>query len=229
MFDWVQARATQGHSQSSRKATSALSWLCALSCWKVNLWPSLRSWALWTRFSLRIFLHFGLFNFSSTLTNPPVSATEKHPYNMMLPPPCFTVGMFPPDMTLRILAKQFNLSFIRPDNLVSHQSESPLFDFLQTTRSVESARMTIGFLVTSLTKALLPQLLSLASRLALGRVLVVPNFFHLRIMQATVLLWTFNGAEMFFSLPQFCASTQSCLWALQAHEVEGMYCVEAQI
>uniref|UniRef100_UPI00358EC140 phagosome assembly factor 1 isoform X2 n=1 Tax=Myxine glutinosa TaxID=7769 RepID=UPI00358EC140 len=56
-----------------------------------------------------------------------------------------------------------------------------------------SARMTIGFLVTSLTKALLPRLLSLAGRPALGRVLVVPNFFHLRIMEATVLLGTFNA------------------------------------
>ena len=37
---------------------------------------------------------------------------------------------------------------------------------------------TIGFLVTYLTKALF----SLAGRPALGRVLVVPNFFHLRII-----------------------------------------------
>ena len=42
-----------------------------------------------------------------------------------------------------------------------------------------SVRVTIGFLVTYLTKALVP---------ALGRVLVVPNLFHLRMMEATVLL-----------------------------------------
>ena len=36
-----------------------------------------------------------------------------------------------------------------------------------------SVRVTIGFLVTSLTKALLPRLLNLAGRLALGRVLMV--------------------------------------------------------
>ena len=47
--------------------------------------------------------------------------------------------------------------------------------------------MTIGFLVTSLTKALISWLLSLARRLALGRALVVPNFFHLRMMEANVL------------------------------------------
>ena len=46
-------------------------------------------------------------------------------------------------------------------------------------------RVTIGLVVTSLTKALLPRLLSLAGRPALGRVLVVLNFFHLRMMAAT--------------------------------------------
>jgi hypothetical protein len=42
---------------------------------------------------------------------------------MMLPPPCFTVGMgakFPLDMTLGIQAKDFNLHLIKPENLVSH-------------------------------------------------------------------------------------------------------------
>ena len=38
-----------------------------------------------------------------------------------------------------------------------------------------SARVTIGFLVTSLTKALLPRLLSFARRPALGRVLVAKD------------------------------------------------------
>ncbi len=44
--------------------------------------------------------------------------------------------------------------------------------------SWSSTRVTIRFLVTTLTKALLHQLLSLARRPALGRVLVVSNFFH---------------------------------------------------
>jgi hypothetical protein len=59
-----------------------------------------------------------------------------------------------------------------------------------------SVRVTIGFLVTSLTKAFLPRLLRLAGWSSLGRVLVVPNFFHLRMMEATVFLGTFNAAEM---------------------------------
>ena len=56
--------------------------------------------------------------------------------------------------------------------------------------------MTIGFLVTSLTMALLSRLLSLAGRPALGRVLVVPDYFHLTMMEATVFLGTFNAAEI---------------------------------
>ncbi len=44
--------------------------------------------------------------------------------------------------------------------------------------SWSSTRVTIRLLVTTLTKALLHQLLSLARRPALGRILVVSNFFH---------------------------------------------------
>ena len=77
-----------------------------------------------------------------------------------------------------------------------------------------SVRVTIGFLVTSLTMALLPRLLSLAGWPALGRVLVVPNFVHLRMTEATVILGTFNAAETFGTLPQICASKESCLGAL---------------
>ena len=61
-----------------------------------------------------------------------------------------------------------------------------------------SARVTIRVLVTSLTKALLPPLLSLAERLALGRDLLVPNIFHVRMMEGTVFLGTFNAAECFW-------------------------------
>ena len=63
-----------------------------------------------------------------------------------------------------------------------------------------SARVTVGFLGTFLTKALLPQLLSLARRPALGRVLVVLYSFHLRMMEATVFLGTFNVADIFLEL-----------------------------
>ena len=71
-----------------------------------------------------------------------------------------------------------------------------------------SFRVTIGFLVTSLTKTLLPRLLRLAGRSALGRDFVVPNFFHLRMMEDIVFLGTFNAAEMFwYPSPDLCFDT----------------------
>ena len=45
-----------------------------------------------------------------------------------------------------------------------------------------SVRVTICLLVTSLTGALLPRLLSLAGRPGLGEVLMVPNFFYLKLL-----------------------------------------------
>ncbi len=68
--------------------------------------------------------------------------------------------------------------------------------------------MTIRFLVTSLDKTILNQLLSLARRPALGRVLVVPNFFHIRMMEATVLIGTLYAAEIFlYPSPDLCLDT----------------------
>ncbi len=43
--------------------------LGSLSCWKVNLRPSLRSWALWRRFSSRISLYLAAFIFPSIATS----------------------------------------------------------------------------------------------------------------------------------------------------------------
>ena len=81
---------------------------------------------------------------------------------------------------------------------------SPIF----TEELWSSVRVTLGFLVTSLTKALLPRLLSLAQQPALGRVLVVPNFYHLRMMEATVFLGTFNAADIFcYPSPDLCLDT----------------------
>ncbi len=61
--------ATLGHSQSCPEAAPVLPWLClgSLSCWKVNLLPSLRFRMFWTRFSLRHPQYFGTLRFSSTL------------------------------------------------------------------------------------------------------------------------------------------------------------------
>ena len=59
-----------------------------------------------------------------------------------------------------------------------------------------SVRVVIGFLVTSLTKVLLAQLLSLVGRPALGRVWIVPYSFHFLMMELTVLLGTFNTRKI---------------------------------
>ena len=71
-----------------------------------------------------------------------------------------------------------------------------------------SVRVTIRFLVTSLTKVFLPRLLSLAERPALRRVLVVPNFLHFRMMEANVFLGNFNAADIFwYHSPDLCLDT----------------------
>ena len=63
-----------------------------------------------------------------------------------------------------------------------------------------SVSVTIRILVTSLTKAFHPRLLSLA--------LVVPNFFHLRMTETTVFLGTFNAAEfIWYPSPDLCLNT----------------------
>ncbi len=78
--------------------------------------------------------------------------------------------------------------------------------------SWRSTRVNIGFFVTTLTKALLHQLLSLARRPALKRILVVSNFFHLRVTASV----TLQLSRIFFwTLPQMCSLTQTCFWALQ--------------
>ena len=68
---------------------------------------------------------------------------------------------FPPDMMLRIEAKQFSLGFIRPvESLeLSQRDQGPSSPIAQFGRAA---------------------------------VLVIPNFFHLGIMEATVLLGTFK-------------------------------------
>ena len=89
---------TQGHSQTCPESHSCVvlaMCLGFLSWWKMNLHPSLRSWALWSRFSSKISLHFAPLIFASILTSLPVPVAEKHPHSMMLPPPCFTVWMVP--------------------------------------------------------------------------------------------------------------------------------------
>ena len=175
--------------------------------------PSLRSWALWSRFSSRISLYFAPFIFTSILTSLPVPSAEIHPHSMMLPPPSFTIGMVPgflqawrlafrPKSSILVSSDQRILFFI--------VSESFRCLFANTKQAVgspieelwSSVRVNIGFLVTSLTKALLPRWLS--SRMSLGG----SKLLHIRMMEATVFLGIFNAAELFwYSSPYLCLKT----------------------
>ena len=92
----------------------------------MNLHPSLMSRALW-RSSSRMSLYIAAFILPSILTSLSVPAAGKHPHSMMLPPLCFTVWILArwwamPGFlqTWCIQAKEFNLCFIRLENLVSH-------------------------------------------------------------------------------------------------------------
>ncbi len=107
--------------------------LGSLSCWKVNLRPSLRSWALWRRFSSRISLYLAAFIFPSIATSRPVLSSC--PCSWKTPPQhdaattmlhcwdCIEKVMssawFSPHIPLRIKAKKFYLGLIRPENLMS--------------------------------------------------------------------------------------------------------------
>lgn len=83
------------------------------------------------------------------------------------------------------------------------------FTHLQT---CQAPRVTIEFLVTSLTKTHLSWLLAFSGESAPGRVLVVLHVFHFipifcfRIMESIVLWGTFSAAECFRSLPQISVS-----------------------
>lgn len=136
--------AIQGHLQKHSWIVMAV-WLG--SCWKVNLWPRLSSWTSWTRFSSRIFMYFALSSFPSTVS--PSLDVEKQNCGQTV---------------------QSWFQWTRECH-----SESPWGSFSRLhTGSLEGpARRTIMFLVTSLTKALLPSLF--------------PNNFPLRIMKDTVL------------------------------------------
>ena len=57
------------------------------------VWGCVQSGALWIMFSTKTFMYLAAFILSSILTSLPVLSTEKHPHSMMLPPPCFTIGM----------------------------------------------------------------------------------------------------------------------------------------
>ena len=81
-------------------------------------------------------MYFALFILPSILTSLPVSAADKHPHTPMLYRR--DGARCPPDVTLVIQAKELNLGFIRPENLVSH-GLSPLGALRQTPSGLSCA------------------------------------------------------------------------------------------
>ena len=117
MFDWVQVWAPAGPLKDIHRL-DLKPLLCYLGCvLRVVVLlegePSpQRSWAHWSRFSSTISLYFALFIFPLILTSLSVPAAEKHPHSMMLPPPCFTVGMVPGHLQTWCLAFGPNSSIL---------------------------------------------------------------------------------------------------------------------
>ncbi len=218
--------------------------LGSLSCWKVNLRPSLRSWALWRRFSSRISLYLAAFIFPSIATSRPVPAAEKHPTAWCCHHHASLLGLYWTGdeqclvfshIPLRIKAKKLYLGLIRPENLICHhlgvlwvffsklhagfhvsctEERLPLGHsaikprlvegcsdgWLSTTfshlpnASLELSHSDLWVLLYLSHQGSSPPIAQFGGRPALGR---LPNVFHLRIMEATVLLGTLSAAEMF--------------------------------
>ena len=126
MFDWVQVhflalKETWVPKSFSCIVLAVCLWL--LSCWKMNLPTVLGSESSGAGFHQRSLFYYAPFIFASILTSLPVSAAEKHPHSMMAATTMLhrrDGARFPPDVTLGIQTKEFNLGFIRAENLVSH-------------------------------------------------------------------------------------------------------------
>lgn len=129
--------AAERHSELSLSHSCIVLAVCigSLSWWKVNFWPSLRSWAFWIRFSLKISLYFASSSFHSTLSSLPVPAAEKRPHTMLH---CWdgigqvmSSAWFPPDMTQNWGQTVQSWCHQTRESYFS-QSESPWSIFLQT-------------------------------------------------------------------------------------------------
>ncbi len=207
--------------------------LGSLSCWKVNLQPGLRSWALWRRFSSRISLYLAAFIFPSIATSRPVPAAEKHPHNMMLPPPCFTVGT--------VLDRWWAVpGFLHTYRLELRPKSSILVSSDQIIRQVFFSKLHEGFHVSCTEERLPSGHSAIKPRLVEGcsdgwlstRFSHLPNAsLELSHSDLSVLLYlshqgssppiaqfgrTASSRKFFCNLGQICALPQFCLWALQA-------------
>ena len=197
-----------GHSETCPKATPVLSWLytsghCRAERWTVTpVWGHMHSGAGFLQGPLCIWLHS---SFPQFWWVSHVPATERHPHSTILPPPCFTVGMalgrwwavpgvpqteFPRSSAQRVL--------------LSHQRES--FPSCSLKCHLANSKQAVSCLL--LKSGFLRSYSVWPDWPTLGRVLVVSNFFHFTITEATVLLGTPKALEIIlYPCPDLCHTT----------------------
>ncbi len=174
--------------------------------------PCLRFWMLWIGFLLELTLYFELFFYSDVSRGKQPTAWGSYQHTILLDGTLQVMNnaWFSSNMMFGIEVHQtreycfsqsegpFGVFFFTEERIeschttiksrsmecCSNVCPSVRFSYLHIL-SWSSTRVTIRFLVTSVDKALLHQLLSLARRPALGRILVVSNFFHLRVTETT--------------------------------------------
>lgn len=138
------------------EATPVLSWLCACSCcpvWRLTfapVWGPERSGAGYRQGSIHLYL-----------ISLPVPAVKKHPHSMKLPPPCFTVGWHWSTDVQLLVQSLFHRTILQvPFGKLQagcHVPHKPDWWSAAEMLVQSNARVTIWFLDTSLTKALLSQ------------------------------------------------------------------------
>ena len=201
--------------------------LRSLSCWKMNVCPSLRSWLFC--------FHQGYlcapFIFPLILTSLPDPAAEKLCHSMMLPP-CFTVGMVPGFL------QTWRLAFRPKSSILVSSDQRILFPmvweslgaFWQTSsgltcafywgwlffrkvlpspqRNSELCQSDHRVLGHNPDQGSFPPIGQFGQVVSSRKSLGDSKLLHLRVMEATVFLGIFNSADSFwYPSPDLCLDT----------------------
>ncbi len=220
--------------------------LGSLSCWKVNLRPSLRSWALWRSSRISLYLaalsslDCNQLSCPCSWKTPPQhdaattmlhcwdcigqvmsSAWFLHTYRLELRPKSSILVSFRPENlichhlgVLQVFFSKLHAGFhvscteerlpschsaIKPRLVEGYAVMVDFYTFSHLSECISGAQPTVIF---GSSLPLSPRLFSPDSSIwpdgSSRKGLVVPNVFHLRIMEATVLLGTLSAARIFF-------------------------------